>query len=235
MTVITEEGGFIGTKPDWIGKRNGVWSLQDQYQLKKVDGWPIPIGTEFGGGFYAGAITYDTYDYQGNLQVFDGWIHGPNPPSYHIIVAPKSLGESTSTLQFKTSNTADNTTAEWDGYYNTYTVFGSSSVHPAHAYCRNLTINGYSDWYLPATFEQGRAFRNLQDLPKWQSGGTEAFNLTGATHFNQGVYWSSSQSGTAGANGWMASLNNNTGGTVFGFNKTDYSWVRAVRRIPYPS
>lgn len=197
-------------------------------------GGGLTIGQSYAGGYYAGTITYNTLDYGGNLRDYDSWLLGSSTPVYHLVMAPKSLGESSATLQYKTSTTADSQTATWDGYYNTYSVFGSSSVHPAATYCKNLTIAGYSDWYLPAVYEQGHAFKNLQNLPAWQAGGAEEFEFDGATHYNQGVYWSSTgrspSNADSNADGYMTSLIPD-GGTVFGFSKTDYSWVRAIRRV----
>jgi len=191
--------------------------------LPVAAGGGLTVGQLYQGGYYAGTITYNT-----NGQ--DSWLLGSSTPTYHLIMAPKSLGESSITLQFKTSITADSQTATWDGYYNTYSVFGSSSVHPAAEYCRNLTIAGYSDWYLPAVYEQGHAFKNLQNLSDWQLGGSEEYEFSGATHYDQGVYWSSTSASPNTADGYMTSFIPN-GGTVFGFSKTDYSWVRAIRRV----
>ena len=198
--------------------------------LPVVAGGGLTIGQSYEGGYYAGTVTYNTFDYVGNLRDDDTWLLGSSTPTYHLIMAPKSLGESSITLQFKTSITADSQTATWDGYYNTYSVFGSSSVHPAAEYCRNLTIAGYSDWYLPAVYEQGHAFKNLQNLSDWQSGGSEEYEFSGATHYDQGNYWSSTSRSSSTADGYMTSYIPN-GGTVLGFTKTDYSWVRAIRRV----
>jgi len=198
--------------------------------LPVAAGGGLTIGQAYQGGYYAATVTYNGFDYTGNLRDYDSWLLGSSTPVYHLIVAPKASGESTTTLQYKTSRTADSQTATWDGYYNTYSVFGSSSAHPAATYCKSLTIAGYSDWYLPAVYEQGHAFKNLQNLAAWQAGGAEEFEFSGATHYNQGVYWSSTSRAASVADGYMTSLIP-SGGTVLGFNKDDYSWVRAIRRV----
>ena len=249
MTVITEEGGFIGAKPDWIGKRSGVWSLQDQYDLQKIYGWPIPLGTEMAGGYYAGTVTYNTFDYTGNLRDYDTWLLGSSTPSYHLILAPKSSGESATTLQHKTSRTCNGfrsnlsaASAFWDGYHNTYSSDATgSTAYPAFNFCENLSINGYSDWYLPAGYELEAACKNLLSLPDWQPGGSEEFELSGSSWYNGGIYWSSRGGSCEDSSGGQQIADtfyfNTSGGGNFlgGLYKTETCWVRAIRRIPYPS
>ena len=236
MTVITEEGGFIGAKPDWFGKRSGVWSLQDQYDLQKNYRWPIPLGTEIAGGYFGGYITYNT---NGS----DSWLSGSATASYLLIVAPKASGESSTTLQYKTSATCDgaesNQTSSqsvWDGYHNTYnSVVGTSSVHPAANFCQGLNIAGYTDWYLPAQREATVAFGNLDGLPLWASNGSEEFERSGSSVGNVGLYWHSTgdsceNTGTLGGAGAFYIDNF----SIAGYSKTETFWVRAIRRIPYP-
>lgn len=233
MTVITERGGYIGTKPDWIGKRSGVWSLQDQYDLQKLSSWPLPLGTEFGGGYVGGYITYGT----------EAWLPNSSGKSYLLIVAPKASGESSSTKQLKTSNTTTGTPltvsspeSAWDGYHNTYTsAVGISTVHPSAIYCQGLSFNGYSDWYLPSLQEAALAFGNLAYLDKWMIGGSEVFKNSGSSYNNLGFYWTSTEQTAAGAAGWYTDANGGFANIVNGFSKTETFWVRAIRRIPYTS
>lgn len=231
MTVITEEGGFIGAKPDWLGKRSGVWSLQDQYDLQKLSSWPIPLGTEFGGGYVGGYITYGT----------ESWLPNSSGKSYLLIVAPKASGESSTTKQYKTSLalvgtplTTSSAGSLWDGYHNTYTsAMGSGTQHPAANFCQGLSINGYSDWYLPATQEIDIAFGNLAYLSDWMVGGTEAFKNSGSSFNNGGFYWTSREETSAGATSWFTDAMGGYANIVGGMTKTETLWVRAIRRIPY--
>jgi hypothetical protein len=115
-----------------------------------------PIGTAFEGGFYAGLIS-----------------HSANGvPTHALILAPAATGQfcrptdwggGPSGIQWKTSNTATaGTTSLFDGYANTLAMDGAT--HPAAAFCRALTIGGFSDWYLPATLEWDILFRAFKPI-----------------------------------------------------------------------
>lgn len=103
-------------------------------------------GTPFGGGYYAGRIS------------IDGEI-------YALVVAPASVGgQTTSGLRWKTSNTGTSGTFSLnDGWVNTQSMVAAGiSLHPAAQFCKNLTIGGYNDWYLPSVNELEVAYRNLK-------------------------------------------------------------------------
>lgn len=104
---------------------------------------PTDIGEAFGGGFYAGNIV------EGGVE-------------YFIIVAPKATGENTSG-QFKTSRTASPTATHTlnNGPAATSAMVAAGS-HPAAIFCNGLTIEGFSDWYLPARDELELIYRNLK-------------------------------------------------------------------------
>ena len=103
------------------------------------------IGDFYEGGYFAGYISHTA---NGNAT------HG-------LIVAPKASGSSESQLQWKTTNTTTfGTSSEYDGAANTANM--ANSEHPAANYCAGLTINGYSDWYLPALYELEIAYYNLK-------------------------------------------------------------------------
>ena len=102
------------------------------------------IGDFYEGGYFAGYIS----------QTADG------NATHGLIVAPADSGYDLG-YQYKTSNTATSgTSSTYDGAANTANMANTS--HPAANYCANLTINGYSDWYLPALYELEIAYYNLK-------------------------------------------------------------------------
>jgi hypothetical protein len=82
---------------------------------------------------------------------------------YYVIVAPKATGQSSTTLQYKTTADASPTATQTlnDGFAATAAMVAAGN-HPAAAFCDGLTINGYSDWYLPARDELELCYRNLK-------------------------------------------------------------------------
>ena len=112
------------------------------------------IGDAFEGGFFAGLIS-----------------HTANSVATHaLIVAPRATGASgtnytlTTNYQWKTANTTTTgTTSSFDGAANTAAmVTAGIASHPAAQFCVNLSIGGYSDWYLPARYELDIAYENLK-------------------------------------------------------------------------
>jgi hypothetical protein len=101
---------------------------------------------------------------------------------FRVIVAPKSSGESSS-KQYKNSN--DGTIAAagtlTEGLKATLALVadGNSTVYPAAHFCNDLSIGGYSDWYLPARDELELIWRNLK--PVTNNNYTTTDRPTGAT------------------------------------------------------
>jgi hypothetical protein len=124
------------------------------------------LGLPIDGGYFAGYISH-TQD--GN-------------PTHALIVAPAATGASgtgysiTTNLQWKTTATSTTgTDSVFDGFANSQAM--NNATHPAAQFCRSLTIEGFSDWYLPAKDELEIAYFNLK--PTTQS------NVTGqATNIN---------------------------------------------------
>ena len=126
----------------------GIWSLNEVRDAERGDNWPeIPpeIGDVYQGGIFAGQINDDGV-------------------TYNLILAPKSLGESSQDLEFKTSNTATSGTASTtNGPANTAAIISAgASSHPAANFCNNLSIGGFTDWYLPAQDELEVVYYNLK-------------------------------------------------------------------------
>jgi hypothetical protein len=123
---------------------SGVWTLSQAAYWQEQGLWPIAgnssgpsvIGEAFGGGFYAGQIS----------------TAGNSVADYYIIVGPVASAQSTS-KQWKNANTATTgADSTIDGPQNTADMVadGSATVYPAAHFCNNLTIGGFSDWYMPA-------------------------------------------------------------------------------------
>jgi hypothetical protein len=101
---------------------------------------------------------------------------------FRVIVAPKSSGENSS-KQYKNANTAapSATGTLTEGLKATVAMVadGNSTVYPAAHFCNDLSIGGYSDWYLPARDELELIYRNLK--PVTNNNYTTTDRPTGAT------------------------------------------------------
>ena len=205
---------------------------------------PIPavIGEPFGGGYFAGYISHTA---DGN-------------PTHALIVAPRATGATgtgytlPTNLQWKTTNTITaGTTSSFDGAVNTAAmVTAGIADHPAANFCKNLSIGGFTDWYLPARYELDIAYFNLKPSTNANStsSGTNiyavpqrninwtttyptqtaltAFNTT-AEAFVSDTHWSSSENGALF--GWPVVFLR--GESAISFNKSNFRSVRAFRRI----
>ena len=190
------------------------------------------IGEAFGGGFYAGEIS----------------TAGNGVADYYLIVAPVASGENSS-KQWKTSNTSTSgTSSVIDGPTNSSNM--NNATHPAAQFCEGLTIGGFSDWYMPAKNELEVCYYNLKPttttnntssgtntnaVPSRGSNYTSSVpGQTSANDFKTGnteafasaYYWSSTEDSATRA--WRQYFND---GVQLATGKTNYSWVRAVRRV----
>jgi len=197
------------------------------------------IGEPYQGGYYAGSISSTA-----------------NGVATHaLIVAPAASGASGtlypsgSNLQWKTSTTSTTgTTSPYDGAANSSNM--NDADHPAAQFCEGLTIDGYSDWYLPARYELDIAYENLKpttasndtdwginnySVPKRtsnRSAGTPAqttvavFQSGGSEAFPATLHWSSTQDDNTDA--WRFSFDT---GTQRDFSKTSSFSVRAFRKV----
>jgi hypothetical protein len=115
---------------------------------------PAVIGEAFGGGYFAGYISHTA---DGN-------------PTHALIVAPKAEGATgtgytvSTNYAWKTSNTTTTSAdSSYDGAGNTAAMVSAGiSDHPAAQFCTQLTIAGFSDWYLPSRLELEIAYFNLK-------------------------------------------------------------------------
>jgi len=213
-------------------------ALQAVFQNQRSFGPPPPptiIGQAFGGGFYAGQIGV------------------AGVATHYLIVAPVSSGESAS-KQYKNANTAvPGADSVIDGPQNTADMVadGNSTVYPAAHFCNDLSIGGFTDWYMPAKNELEICYYNLKPtttanltisgtntnaVPSRGSNytaGTPAqtsaadFKDTGAEDFAAARYWSSTEGSATRA--WSQHFNY---GYQDGFNGKSNSYrVRCVRRL----
>jgi len=215
--------------------------ISGDLRLSKTQLIPTVIGEPFGGGYFAGYISHTA---DGN-------------PTHALIVAPRATGASgtgytlTTMLAWKTANTATTgTDSAFDGAANTAAmVTAGIANHPAANFCKNLSIGGFTDWYLPARFEIDVAYFNLKPnttanntswgtniyaVPQRNISWTTtypaqtaltAFNTT-AEAFVADAHWSSSE--TNAGTGWVVNFGSGNQNNVL---KTLNSRVRAFRRI----
>ena len=212
------------------------WLITPQQRI------PTVIGEPFGGGFFAGYISHTA---DGN-------------PTHALIVAPRLEGATgtgytlTTMLAWKTANTTTaDTTSDFDGSANTAAmVTAGIADHPAANFCKNLSIGGFTDWYLPARYELDIAYFNLKpstspNITSWGSNvysvpqrninytatypaqtALTAFNTT-AEAFVASNHWSSSE--VSASSGRI--VNFIVGGQGNILTKTSNNHVRAFRRI----
>jgi hypothetical protein len=163
------------------------------------------IGSEFGGGFFAGEITV-------------------NGERFGLVVAPKSTGEK-SDMEYKKKKlgTADGTDLDDDGFYNSCQM--DDNNHPAAQFCRALRIGDHDDWYLPSRDELMRIWMALGPNRK---NTPELFKIGNAEAFETTWYWSSTEHAQYSGYVWIVGFSN---GSQYYYNKSYYYGVRAVRRF----
>ena len=104
-------------------------------------------------------------------------------------------------------------TALGTGNANTNTIVGNQGAGSyAARLCYDLTLNSYSDWYLPSKDELNKLFIN--------QGTIEGFSA--------GLYWSSTE--TSNAQAWAQNFSGV--GTTGNYSKDSTYYVRAVRTFP---
>lgn len=105
-----------------------------------------PIGTFIEGGFFAGIITQGGDDFA-------------------IIVSPRAQGQAIN-IQWKNTASAGPIATRTlnNGASATAAMVadGNATVYPAAHFCNNLSINGFSDFYMPARDELELCYRNLK-------------------------------------------------------------------------
>ena len=211
------------------------WTITPQQRI------PAVIGEPFGGGYFAGYISHTA---DGN-------------PTHALIVAPRATGATgtgytlTTNLAWKTANTTTaGTTSSFDGAANTAAmVTAGIADHPAANFCKNLSIGGFTDWYLPARYELDIAYFNLKPSTAANdtSWGSNVYSVPRRNSLNTSTYpaqttltaFNTSAEAFVGGDHWSSTESNATESWFFFFSdasqgdalKTIPTRVRAFRRI----
>lgn len=189
-------------------------------------------GDAYEGGFFAGQINVSSV-------------------IYNLVVGPKATAYSSS-KQFRTSTPSNDPTSAIDGPANSATM--NSATYPAAKFCEDLTVGGYTDWYMPAKNELEVCYFYLKpetttNNTSWGSNANAvspepvstnytsgapaqtsatAFQTGGAESYETSTYWSSTESSSTAA--WSQGFSNGTQNSGY-FTKTSSIPVRAVRRV----
>jgi hypothetical protein len=160
----------------------------------------MAFGDPYGGGYYMG-ITCSV-----------------NGACYYLIVSPNATG--CACCAWKTSLTSTAGTCSLvDGYANTYPAL-NNTTHPAGHFTATRTINGFSDWYLPAINELSTIYNN--------GGNSSGTTLPAGERFAANCYWSS----TVFSAPFACLLNVGNGNRNNVSIKTISNRFRSVRRVP---
>jgi hypothetical protein len=153
---------------------------------------PTVLGEVFEGGYYTGVVN------------IGGGV------CYYMLLSPNATGCASCAWKTTATSTA-NTCSTVDGYLNTYGAM-QNDTHPAGNWTATRSINGYSDWYLPAIAETGTMYTNKGSMPAGQD----------FTTFN---YWSSTEDDAS-----FACVRCFFNGNATFSSKTNGVRVRALRR-----
>jgi hypothetical protein len=193
---------------------------------------PPTIGTAYQGGYMGGQISTT----QNGVA------------THNIVVSPLATGGGT--MQWKTSNTVSTNPDGYDGYANSVALY--TAGHTAAIFCRDLTIGGYTDWYLPSMQEIEILYWNLKPTTAGHNSTIWPYNniavpnrvslSTYDTHPGQttaALFQSGGAQAFAADNHWTS---NNWGDTwgrytsfsdgfAWGATKTTSNPVRAIRKV----
>ncbi len=199
--------------------------------------FPTTIGQPYGGGFYAGKIA----------------VGGGGVATHYLIVAPKATGEA-SNQQWGTYGVTTGITSVINGSTNSASLAALGAAYAPATFCEGLTINGHSDWYLPAKNELEVLYYFLKPTtntnatnsgsnanavspepistnytsgsPAQTSGGI-GFRTGETNAFYAAYYWSSTEIDSVDV--WVQDF---FSGEQLAHNKTNYRTTRAVRKVP---
>ena len=203
---------------------------------------PSVIGQAFGGGFYAGQISTTAN----------------SVATHYIIVGPKS---STDVLgkRWKTSNNATpGADSDIDGPQNTADMVAdnTATVYEAAWFCNNLTVGGFTDWYMPAKNELEVCYYNLKPttqanmalnsginpnaVPAQASTYTTGTPATNPAQTSAAIFQSGGTEAFATVHYWTSTEYSNPAARKqtfgYGYQSTSYKYftqnrVRGIRRV----
>jgi len=214
-------------------------ALQTVFQNQRSFG--LTIGAAFGGGFFAGQISTS----------------GNGIATHNLVIGPVSSAENSARKWNAANSTVTGTNSTIDGPANTAALVAYGVDCEAGVFCDNLTIGGFSDWYMPAKNELEVCYYNLKPTTTnnntssginanavparasnytagspAQTSATDFITSTGAQAFTAGsvpnTYWASSQSTIYASIGLYQNFST---GYQSGTGKNQNQRVRAVRRV----
>jgi hypothetical protein len=202
------------------------------------------IGASYQGGFFAGQISTS----------------GNGIATHNLVIGPVSSAEATAKKWNAGNSNVTGTSSSIDGPANTAAMVAYGADCEAGVFCDNLTIGGFSDWYMPALNEMEVCYYNLK--PTTTSNQVAPFPLSGinanavparASNYTAGspaqtsatdfITSTGAQAFTAGsgANAYWVSTQTTTASIGFyqnfstgyqgGTQKNQAQRVRAVRRV----
>ena len=215
--------------------------------------FPAVIGEPFGGGFFAGYISHTENGVPTHALIVAPRANGATGTGYTLTTNLKWADE---TVDVPANSTLIGASSEFDGKVNTDLMMSliadetySAGAFPAAQFCADLSIGGFTDWYLPSRFELDIAYFNLKpgtetnntswgtndySVPKRTANNTLTYpQQTYVTAFNTSTeafvaanHWSSTENDAN--NAWRLVLTSGGQATV---SKTTNFRVRAFRKL----
>ena len=215
---------------------------------------PVNIGDELGGGYFAGYISHTENGVPTHALIVAPRANGATGTGYTLTTNLKWADE---TVDVPANSTLIGASSAFDGKVNTDLMMSliadetySAGAFPAAQFCADLSIGGFTDWYLPSRFELDIAYFNLKpgtqvndtnwganiySVPRRPSNNSRNFpiqttltDFTTTTEAFVGVaHWSSTENSASVA--WLLTLSL---GNQTSLSKTDPNrLVRAFRKL----
>jgi hypothetical protein len=155
---------------------------------------PAVIGEPFGGGFFAGYISHTADGSPTHALIVAPRANGATGTGYTLTTNPKWADE---TVAVPAHATLIGASSAFDGKVNTDLMMSliadetySAGAFPAAQFCADLSIGGFTDWYLPSRFELDIAYFNLKPstAANSTSWGTNDYSVPKRTANNTSTY-----------------------------------------------